>query len=67
MIKKLEDKKIKILKFQETKDADGFPAKEWMPIHGGTSWAYFRGLSGKEFFAVSAVQHNEECLIVVNW
>ncbi|MCL2311031.1 MAG: phage head closure protein [Firmicutes bacterium] len=64
---KLKDKKIKILKRKTVKDKDGFAKETWTPIHDGTLWAYFRWLSGKEFFAASAVQNTEECLFVINW
>ncbi len=67
MTKKLKDKKIMIVKKQLVKDKDGFLQTVWTPVHEGTLWAYFRWLSGKEFFAASAVQNTEECLSVINW
>lgn len=67
MYKKLKDKKIKIVKRQSIKDKDGFLQDVWIPIHNGALWAYFRWLSGKEFFASASVQHDEECLFIINW
>lgn len=66
-MKKLKDKKIRIVKLQQSKDEDGFPVNEWVPIHDGTLWAYYRHLSGKEFFASAAMQHDEECLFIINF
>ncbi len=67
MKKKLKDKKIKIVKRQSVKDKDGFPKDVWILIHEGTLWAYFRWLSGKEFFSAASVQHDEESLFIINW
>ena len=66
-MKKLKDKKIRIVKLQQSKDEDGFFFFEWIPIHNGTLWAYYRQLSGKEFYASKAVQHYEECLFIINY
>ena len=66
-MKKLKDKKIRIVKLQQSKDEDGFSINEWVPIHNGTLRAYYRQLSGKEFFASAAVQHDEECLFIINY
>lgn len=66
-MKKLKDKKIRIVKLQQSKDKDGFMIDEWIPIHSGTLWAYYRQLSGKEFYASKAVQHDEECLFIINY
>lgn len=66
-MKKLKDKKIRIVKLQQSKDEDGFSINEWIPIHNGTLWAYYRQLSGKEFYASKAVQHYEECLFIINY
>ena len=66
-MKKLNHKKIRIVKLQQSKDEDGFSINEWIPIHNGTLWAYYRQLSGKEFYASKAVQHYEECLFIINY
>ncbi len=66
-MKKLKDKKIRIVKLQQSKDKDGFPINEWIPIHRGTLWSYYRQLSGKEFYASKAVQYDEECLFIINY
>ncbi len=41
-----------------TKDAEGFSAETLTPI-APPLWAYFRQLSGKEFFAAATVQSVE--------
>ena len=66
-VKKLKDKKIKIVKLQQAKDEDGFSINEWIPIHNSTLWEYYRQLSEKEFYASKAVQLDEECLFVISY
>lgn len=63
---KLKDKKIQIFLVMVTKDPDGFAIETLIPIVPPL-WAYFRQLSGKAFYAAAAVQHNEECLFVINY
>lgn len=68
---KLKDKKIQILEMHggdgETND-NGFPIpKYWEPIHEGMLWAYYRQLSGKEFFASATLNQTEEICFTVNW
>lgn len=63
---KLKDKKIQIFSVIVTKDPKGFTI-ETLELIALPLWTYFHWLSGKEFFAVSAVQHNEECLFITNY
>ena len=52
---KLKDKKIRIIAFTSTTNEHGFNTEEWRPIHGGRLWAYYRQLSGSEFYASAMV------------
>jgi SPP1 family predicted phage head-tail adaptor len=66
----VKDKKITILNEQETGEMDeyGDPIKAWLPISGGANiWAYFRHLSGNEFFGAMMVNSKEEVLFEINW
>lgn len=64
---KLKDKKIRILQLFTGTNANGFPVEEWRPIHDGRLWAYYRQLSGKEFYSSAMVNATEEVQFVVNW
>jgi SPP1 family predicted phage head-tail adaptor len=64
---KLKDKKIQILKPTHGVDDSGFNDTNWQPIHKGKLWAYYRHLSGKEFFASATVNATEEVLFIINW
>jgi len=64
---KLKDKQIEILRVTHTKDADGFAAEHYEPIHRGRLWAYFRHLSGQEIHASGATFEREQVLFVINW
>jgi SPP1 family predicted phage head-tail adaptor len=64
---KLKDKKIEILAEQTVKDADGFAAKTFVPIHGGKLWAYFRQLSGDEVYSAMAAHVTEQALFQINY
>ena len=66
----VKDKKITILGYLETGEIDEFgdPIKDWLPLPGGANiWAYFRHLSGNEFFAAKQVNAREEVLFEINW
>ena len=66
----VKDKKITILDELETGEVDEFgdPIKDWLPKPGAINiWAYFRHLSGREFFAAKAVNSKEEVLFEINW
>ena len=64
---KLKDKKIRILAYENYVDDNGFSVEEWHAIHTGKLWAYYRQLSGKEFFAAATVNATEDVLYTVNY
>lgn len=64
---KLKDKKIRILGYIHTVDEEGFGVDAWKAIHNGRLWAYYRQLSGSEFFSSAMVNANEEVLFSVNY
>ena len=59
---KLKDKRITLYKIVQE---GGYSADKWVPM--GTVWAYYRQLSGKEYFAAMAAQQSEECVFIINW
>lgn len=63
---KLKDKKIRIIAFTSTVDEHGFNVEEWKPIHNGKLWAYYRHLSGNEFYASAMVNAEEEAVFTIN-
>lgn len=63
---KLKDKKIEILALQNIINENGYPEETLQPICPPV-WAYFRHLSGKEYFAANAEQVKEEVLFQVNY
>lgn len=63
---KLKDKKITIYSQVTQKDSQGFSRTTLENITGGTLWAYFRHLSGKEVFAAATTNYKEEVLFQVN-
>ena len=63
---KLKDKKIRILAYESYTNGNGFPVEKWNVIHEGKLWAYYRQLSGKEFFAAATVNAEENVLFTVN-
>lgn len=64
---KLKDKKIRILEYTHTTDEAGFGIDIWKPIHAGKLWAYYRHLSGREFFAAAMVNAEESVIFTVNY
>lgn len=67
-MQKLKDKKIKIYKYVETTDEDGFQTAGYMPIHPQDSvWAYFKQLSASLLYASNTTTIKEECLFRINW
>lgn len=64
---KLKDKKIRILSYKSYVNKDGFRVEEWKAIHDGKLWAYYRQLSGKEFFAAATVNAKENVVFTVNY
>lgn len=63
---KLKDKKIEILAVQNDVNENGYAVETLKPICPPV-WAYFRHLSGKEYFAANAEQVKEEVLFQVNY
>ena len=63
---KLKDKKIEILAAQNVVSENGYAVETLKPICPPV-WAYFRHLSGKEYFAANAEQVKEEALFQINW
>lgn len=63
---KLKDKKIRIIAFTSTTNEHGFNTEEWRPINSGRLWAYYRQLSGSEFYASAMVNAAEEVVFTVN-
>ena len=63
---KLKDKKIEILAVQNVVNENGYAVETLKPICPPV-WAYFRHLSGKEYFAANAEQVKEEVLFQVNY
>lgn len=64
---KLKDKKIRILQHFHGTNDNGFPVDEWRPLHKGKLWAYYRHLSGREFFAAAMVNAEETVIFTVNY
>ena len=64
---KLKDKKIRILFYNDGTNDHGFPIDEWQPLHSGRLWAYYRQLSGSEFFASAMVNTAEEVAFTINF
>ena len=63
---KLKDKKIDIMQVTHGKNPEGFPIDTITALASGV-WAYFRQLSGKEFYAAAAVQATEEVLFTIGY
>ena len=64
---KLKDKKIRILQYESYVNDNGFSVEAWKPIHAGKLWAYYRQLSGREFFAAATVNAEESVMFTVNY
>lgn len=66
--RKLKDKKIKIYKYVEGENDNGFRVSAYMPIHPQASlWAYFKQLGAELTYLNHSSQSNEECFFAVNW
>ncbi|MDY6086613.1 MAG: phage head closure protein [Succiniclasticum sp.] len=63
---RLKDKKIDILKTTYEKDEEGFQ-KEILIVVFENVWAYFRQLSGDEYFAAATTNYKEEVLFQINY
>lgn len=64
---KSKDKKIRILSYVHSVDSMGFGIDEWQPIHSGRLWAYYRQLSGNEYYASAMVNATEEVVFTINY
>lgn len=63
-----KNKKITMLKYANMVDKDNIPRKEYIPMEGLENiWAYYRHLSGKEFFAAHATNSKVEVMFEINW
>lgn len=64
---KLKDKKIQILTHTNDTNDNGFPVTAWRPIDEGMLWAYYRQLSGREFYASAMLNNTEDVVFTINW
>ena len=65
---RIKDKKISILESTIVEDDLGNQIEEWRPIFGGENiWAYYRQVSGKEYFAAAVVNVKVEAVFEINW
>lgn len=63
-----KDKKITILEYIEKQNEIGDHDGRYEPIEGLENiWAYYRHLSGKEYFIAAATRSKVEVLFIVNW
>lgn len=62
----LKDKKITILKPTWTQTSYGAMEEEYEPSISNI-WAYYRQLSGKEYYAAAMVNSKEEALFEINY
>ena len=63
---KLKDKKIEILAVRRVINENGYAVETIVPVCPPV-WAYYRHLSGSEYFAANAEQLKEEVLFQINW
>ena len=63
---KLKDKKIELLATVSTVTENGYAEQTLQPICPPV-WAYFRHLSGKEYYAANAEHVQEEVMFQVNY
>ena len=62
---KLKDKKIELVAFNSIINENGYPVTVETTI--ARVWAYFRQLSGSEYFSANAEQVKEEVLFQINY
>ena len=62
---KLKDKKIDLVAFNSIINENGYPVTVETTI--ARVWAYFRQLSGNEYFSANAEQVREEVLFQINY
>ena len=63
---KLKDKKIELLAVRSVINENGY-AETQLEAICPPLWAYFRHLSGKEYYASNAEQVQEEVQFQINW
>lgn len=60
----LKDKKITI----QHNTSDGTTDPTWETLQGAENiWAYYRAVSGKEFYAAAQTQAEEDVLFIINY
>ncbi len=62
----LKDKKINILKQSQERDVSGEPIDVFITV-AENIWAYYRQISGSEFFAAATSNTKVEAIFVINW
>jgi SPP1 family predicted phage head-tail adaptor len=64
-----KDKKITIMEYTDGElNQLGERTQELTPLHGGEDiWAYYRHLSGNEFFAAATTNSKVEALFQIAW
>ncbi|ACD23984.1 head-tail adaptor protein [Clostridium botulinum] len=63
-----KDKKITILEYVNGVDEDNLPLEEYVPVKGAENiWAYYRHLSGKEFYAAATTNSKVDVIFQINW
>ena len=62
---KLKDKKIDLVTFASIINENGYPVTVETTL--ARVWAYFRQLSGSEYFSANAEQVREEVLFLIDW
>ncbi len=62
---KLKDKKIDLVTFASIINENGYPVTVETTI--ASVWAYFRQLSGNEYFSANAERVREEVLFLIDW
>lgn len=63
-----KDKKITILRCDELMDGYGYPTERFSPLEGAENiWAYYRHLSGNEFYAAHSINSKVEVVFGINW
>ena len=63
---KLKDKKVNIYRERYVPNGNGYTTKVTEPV-ALNGWAYFRQLSGSEYFSANAEQVREEVLFQINY
>ena len=62
----LKDKKINILKQSQERDESGEPIDVFITV-AENIWAYYRQISGSEFFAAATSNTKVEAIFEINW